>query len=58
MPAALPTLAQLDEQLTSARSELVVAEDAGDTIGALLTRARIDALLDRRHTLQQQHVDV
>ncbi len=47
MPAALPTLTDLREQLLFARSELIVAEDVGDPLGAALARVRCDALLDR-----------
>lgn len=47
MPAALPTLQDLREQLLFARSELIIAEDVGDPTGAALARARCDALLDR-----------
>jgi hypothetical protein len=51
VPAALPTRLELREQLIHARTELIVAEDVGDPIGAELARARCDSLLDRMLTL-------
>ena len=53
MPAALPTQADLHEQLLHARSELIIAEDVGDPIGAHLARARCDAILDRMLRLRE-----
>lgn len=56
MPASLPTLQDLREQLLHARTELIVAEDVGDPAGAALARLRCDAILDR--ILLLSHVDV